>query len=242
MPDSPPLDPATLPPVPSLWPPTGEDPEFVYMLEEFRFYGSLTEFRIGAAAYLTAARLRGWTRLLLASTVTGNPKSRVQLWRIPFPYPGKDDDFSDEGPNEVERLRRYRHFFERIDRLERTVMRALPYDPGTYRPDVNLPDTMLLVRAHVRDGAMARLARLKQDFFKPTVESERFNWKLHFAGYVDSATSAGSSIVQFWKLPDANALGKAMSVMGHHPTYLDYVAPCIAEEKQEIYSVISDAP
>src|SRR5262245_8040522 len=132
MPD---FDPTKMPPVPSLWPPPEQPaPEYVYALETFRFEGPIEDLKRGTAVYLTVARKRGWTRLLLASEVTSNPKQHIQIWKIPAPYPGKEQP-SDPAMAEAEvnLLHKYRHFIEHLALFERTILHALPYDPGAER-------------------------------------------------------------------------------------------------------------
>jgi hypothetical protein len=217
-----------LPPIPSVWPPNNnEPPRHVYAIESYRFEGEVTKtFLKPITSYLSVAKSRGWQRILLASEVTGNPKHITQIWQTPYPYPGAiDTGTSAPEASELAALRKYREFFECVAHFERTLFVPLPYDPGPEgRSILDKNDVLLMVQAHVRDGAMARLVELKKNFFKPTVEREH-NWKLHCAGYVISSSRPGSTILQCWRLPSADTLGVTMGAMGHSKIYRELVAP-----------------
>jgi len=242
MPDDLPLiDREKLPPIPSLWPPEAQ-PRHVYALETIVFEDRELQavYKAATAEYLAVALNRGWKRVLLATAVTGDPREIVQVWQTPYPYPGTIDvSASTVTAAELNALREYRKFFEGVSRFERTLFAPVPYDPGDERGILDRNDTLLLVRANVKDGAMARLVQLKAEFFKPTVESPEHGWKLHCAGYVVSSARPASTIVQCWKIPNANQLGVTMSRMSHKSDYLELVAPCITGEEQNIYSCVS---
>jgi hypothetical protein len=233
-----PFDPTMLPDIQASLP--GEDPKYAYTLETLRFEGkTIGAPLLGLSANLAIATGRGWQRRLLASEVTGNPRQMCQLFKTPIPYPGAIES-SDEGTSAVELavLRNYHRMFEDVAEFQRVVLTPLPYDPSDARPRLAKNASLLLVRAAIREGAMARFVALKRDFFIEEVGKD--GWQLVFAGRVISESRPQSTIVQGWALPTPTTLIQTMARMAQNGTYREFLAPCITEESQLLYSLISD--
>lgn len=224
--------PADLPDYPLVWPTSKDPPQKVYVIEEIRFDGTLDQFYKKVASYETVCRVKGWTRVLKASAITGNPQDFMLVWEVPGAFPP-----TDQPPNAklLDNLWTASEFFDHVAKVERFVTAALPYDPAE-RPALLKGQTILRVRATVRDGHMPRLIALKQSFFKTVVET--LGWKLFSAGYIVSNDGPSSTIIQCWNLESPENLATAMIAMAHAKTYTSFVAPCIVREDQQLYSVI----
>ena len=223
---------------------TAAKPPFLYIVERFRFEAKIgANFLRAVSSQLAINRSRGMDRVLLSSNITGNPKEICQVWKTAADHPRAAAESAN--PEELAVHRRfYAMFFEEIASFERAILAPLPYDPhletaNGKTPKLEKNDTLLSVQARVMDGAMARLIALKQRTFKPTVE--RRGWELVLAGHVVSSSHPGSSIVQFWHLPETKSLPDTMASVAQNGDYRSLVAPLIGQECQELQSVISDA-
>lgn len=224
----------------SPWPPPPDqarDKDYRYIVESYVWNGTIAEARVLTPARLVVEKLAdGWERLFLASAITGNPKKYIQIWKVPREVRAR------EVPPAL--YTNYEEFFDKISEYERVELDALAHDPHhsphtpPERPAVAA--TMMVVRANIRDGAMATVEYWKDKFFVPTV-TEELGWKLHFAGYITSSSIPGSTLIQAWQMPDATSLGKAMIKMAHESIYVNEIGSCIVREDQNFYSVVQGA-
>lgn len=258
------IDPAKLPPDPDIWPPEStRNVPFVYALETFVQDHVSREFGDLLVSYLGVMKARGWTRVFKSTEVTGNPRRIAQLWRIPAPFPGPDPvaaQGSIEEAVELGRLRHVHRFLMEVSSFERKLFAPLPYDPNLPlnneapfdneappRPTLSKGNVLLIVQACVRQGAMARLAKLKEVLFKPTVEEPIAEhpedggpgWDLVAAGHMVSGSLPSSTIVQVWRLPSCNSLPETMGRMTGNGNYKELIAPCLTQETQLLHSVAS---
>jgi hypothetical protein len=181
-------------------------------------------------SYLSVARSDGWRRVFVASAETGSPNAYDQLWQLDASYPGV------HGSPPPIAFRGYVDLVEHLTNFARVLLQPMPY----YDPNVALSSyvgrPLLIDHAVVKDGAMARFSCLKQNFFKPFVE-QHFGWKLLFAGH--DLTGPQSAIVNVWALPDEDSLANAMLCVGHNASYQGELLPCIIEEHQNLYHLMT---
>jgi hypothetical protein len=179
-----------------------------------------------ADQYLGVAKVDGWRRIFLASALTGPPGAAAQLWRLDAGYPGTPG----EAPAGL--LRGYVDFIQHVANFRRVLLAPMPYNPkADSAPDGN--PSLLIVKAHVQDGAMARLSCLKGNFF--TRQLTDSGWRLVFAGH--ALTGPQSTVTNIWSLPDENSLAAVVDKMAHNAIYAGELAPLITEEVQNLYRI-----
>jgi len=234
----------------------GRSVPYVYLFERFelsrRVLGALPVAKV-LDDYQQAVRscLPGWQRVLAAGALSGNPFHFIQFWRVPAPLALAEALLTlrlHGGPP-------YRAFLASIVEFEHDILSPMPYDPGTRGIGPENPpsrDAILLVdKARVRPGSLARLACLKERFFIPRVTGGASEWFENAQGapklgwrLVVSATTVTSRpgiLVQCWQLNEANALLRSMRVMSENETYREHVASCVEGEEHSLYEqLLSD--
>jgi len=211
-------------------------PKFGYMLDSFvPAPGEDGTFSFALAAYRSETLARKWRRVFLADAVSGRPGSYVQLWRVPFADLEREKALANDQPPY------HRAFVKKTTSFTRTRLGAMVYDPaeGSAGPGALIDQSsssLLVNEVNVRKGAMARFADLKQRFFIGAVSEARFGWRLIAAG----VTGVGDDrrVFQIWKLPTLDALPFTMRRIGQNATYREGLAPCIAEEDQQLFEVL----
>jgi hypothetical protein len=226
-------------------------PAYGYVLERIRLSPDALA-RVPLAKILDDYRfairssLSGWSRVLACGAISGDPYTFVQLWRVSGSVSPADSLLAlQERGGEA-----YRQFLTALVEFDRELLFPTSYDPNPHavavsRGPVSRDAVVLVYRAVLRRGALARLACLKERFFVPRLTGVPSEWApsdvrapVHGWRLLASATSVTGRhgvLVQVWRLPDSNSLVRAMRVMSENEVYRRNVAPCIESEEHVLY-------